>query len=679
MKSTYLDASGKAIAFCYQVGDGDIDHRYWNAPEVDEMFRRGWFATEELPSTDCVAAAAASLAANYLNFKDEDPDYAKQNLKYAEALFEFAERCDDKSCNADGPKGYYTSSKWQDDYCWAASWLYLATKDDHYLGEVFKYLDYYAPSCWTHCWNDVWAGTMCLIGEIDDLYDKDGEVLENRYREATNKSPYEEINFWSQIAKTVDNWMNGQNVTITPGGYAFLNQWGSARYNTATQLLALVYDKHHGNQASKYSEWAKSQMNYIMGANPMNRCYIVGYSDISAKYPHHRAASGLSKCEDTDEHRYVLYGALVGGPDANDQHKDVTADYVYNEVAIDYNAAFVGACAGLYHFFGDSSMQVTPDFPPAVEPDDEDPGGSSYWVEAFCVDTIQSGEPKTTDLTIYVGSNVRKNSKNISVRYYFDATGMTSLESEKIVLRQLYDQTAAETSYAAKLSGPHQYKDNIYYVEITWDGYVIANSNKKYQFTLGTYTWGNYWDPSDDWSHTGLRVETDSWKGTPEKTDYICVYDNGVLVGGIEPDGSTPVVTTATPTATATKPTATPTIKPTVTPTATVIRPTTTPVSDSKTSVTYSVANDWKTGATVNVTIQNNSTAAINGWTVNWTFADDQQITYLWNGSYTQSGNSVTVKNTAFNGLIPVNGNVSFGFNLSYSSGNTKPVAFNVN
>jgi hypothetical protein len=81
----------------------------------------------------------------------------------------------------------------------------------------------------------------------------------------------------------------------------------------------------------------------------------------------------------------------------------------------------------------------------------------------------------------------------------------------------------------------------------------------------------------------------------------------------------------------------------------------------------------------VNVTIQNNSTAAINGWTVNWTFADDQQITYLWNGSYTQSGNSVTVKNTAFNGLIPVNGNVSFGFNLSYSSGNTKPVAFNVN
>jgi hypothetical protein len=59
-----------------------------------------------------------------------------------------------------------------------------------------------------------------------------------------------------------------------------------------------------------------------------------------------------------------LYGALVGGPDQGDNHVDVTSDYIYNEVTIDYNAALVGACAGLYRFFGDSSMSVTPNFPP---------------------------------------------------------------------------------------------------------------------------------------------------------------------------------------------------------------------------------------------------------------------------------------------------------------------------
>ncbi len=549
MKSTFLDSTGKAIAFCYQVGDGDVDHAYWQAPEVDEMFRRGWFATDAMPSTDCVSAAAASLAVNYMNFKDEDPTYAEKSLKYAKALFQFAERCPSKSVNIDGPKGYYGSSKWQDDYCWAASWLYLATKDDHYLDETLKNFDYYAPSCWTHCWNDVWAGTACIIAEIDDLIDKNGQVLEDRYKTATNKSPYEEISFWSQIAKLVDGWMSGKNVTISPGGYAFLNQWGSARYNTASQLLALVYDKNHGDAPSKYSQWAKSQMDYLLGNNPLNRCYVVGYSDNSVKYPHHRAASGYATAEGTGPQKYVLYGALVGGPDASDKHIDITSDYVYNEVTIDYNAAFVGASAGIYRYFGNSTMQVTPNFPPPpVEDDPDDPSGSGYWVEGFCVDVAQSDGPKATEVTLYVKSNVSKTSKNISVRYYFDSTGMTSLDPNKIEMRQLYDQTAAETDYAAEISGPHLYKDKIYYIEVKWPNYVIANSNKKYQFAIGTYAWQNYWNPTDDWSHQGLKVVEDSWKGTPEKADNICVYDNGVLVGGTEPDGTTPGGNTPDPT-----------------------------------------------------------------------------------------------------------------------------------
>jgi len=545
MRCTFRDKDGNVVAFCYQVGDGDIDHAYWNPPEIDDMFRRGWFATKHLPSTDCVSAAAASLAVNYFNFKDTDPEYAEKSLDYAKALFDFAQK-NDKEVNADGPKGYYTSSKWQDDYCWAAAWLYLATQDDNYLNELFKY---YAPSCWTHCWNDVWAGTACILAQIDDLYDKDSEEFENRYRQAANKSPYEPIDFWAEVAKLVENWMYGKTVTITPGGYAFLNKWGSARYNTATQFVALVYDKHHGDAPSAYSQWARSQMEYLMGNNPLNRCYIVGYSDISVKFPHHRAASGLSKCEDPDPHKYVLYGALVGGPDENDQHIDMTSDWVYNEVTIDYNAAFVGACAGLYRYFGDPSMEITPNFPPKVEISDPDNGGS-YWVEAFGVDIVQSDGPKATEVTLYVRSDSRKPSKNISVRYFFDATGMSSVDPDKMEIRQLYDQTAAETDYAAKLTGPHHYKDNIYYVEISWEGFAIANSNKKYQFALGTYTWGNSWDPTDDWSYQELKIEESNYTGTPARNNRICVYDAGVLVGGIEPDGTTPQSPTPSPTPT---------------------------------------------------------------------------------------------------------------------------------
>ena len=123
--------------------------------------------------------------------------------------------------------------------------------------------------------------------------------------------------------------------------------------------------------------------------------------------------------EDPREHRYVLYGALVGGPGANDEHNDTTADWIFNEVTIDYNAAFVGACAGLYYFFGNDSMQVTPNFPPTLIEEEIE---TRYWVEAFGID-----DGKVTAVTLYVFGTAPVADKKISVRYYFDTKGMSSL------------------------------------------------------------------------------------------------------------------------------------------------------------------------------------------------------------------------------------------------------------
>jgi len=71
MRCTFRDASGNVVAFCHQVGDGDIDHAFWGAPENDTMFRRGWFITKEKPGTDIISATAASLAINYMNLKTQ--------------------------------------------------------------------------------------------------------------------------------------------------------------------------------------------------------------------------------------------------------------------------------------------------------------------------------------------------------------------------------------------------------------------------------------------------------------------------------------------------------------------------------------------------------------------------------------------------------------------------------
>jgi len=44
---------------------------------------------------------------------------------------------------------------------------------------------------------------------------------------------------------------------------------------------------------------------------------------------------------------HVLTGALVGGPDENDNYVDDRTNYVQNEVSTDYNAGFQSALAAL--------------------------------------------------------------------------------------------------------------------------------------------------------------------------------------------------------------------------------------------------------------------------------------------------------------------------------------------
>jgi alpha-L-fucosidase 2 len=60
--------------------------------------------------------------------------------------------------------------------------------------------------------------------------------------------------------------------------------------------------------------------------------------------------------------------------------------------------------------------------------------------------------------------------------------------------------------------------------------------------------------------------------------------------------------------------------------------------------------------------------AAINGWTVSWTFANGQVISQLWSGTLTQTGANVTVKNVSYNGSIPAGGSQSFGFLASWNN-----------
>ena len=117
-------------------------------------------------------------------------------------------------------------------------------------------------------------------------------------------------------------------------------------------------------------------------------------------------------------------------------------------------------------------------------------------------------------------------------------------------------------------------------------------------------------------------------------------------------------------------PTATPTRTPTATPTRTTPPATTPPGGGTGAcSVTYSIVGQWSGGFQADVKVTAGG-SAINGWTVNWTFANGQQVGSVWGATVTSSGAAVTARNAGYNGALAAGASTTFGF-LGSSGGST--------
>jgi hypothetical protein len=95
--------------------------------------------------------------------------------------------------------------------------------------------------------------------------------------------------------------------------------------------------------------------------------------------------------------------------------------------------------------------------------------------------------------------------------------------------------------------------------------------------------------------------------------------------------------------------------------------------------VVYATQSQWAGGFVAGITVTNNGTTAVNGWTLKFTFPGDQHITNGWNGTPTQSGENVTITNVSYNGTIAPGGNTSLGFQGTWNSSDAIPTAFTLN
>jgi hypothetical protein len=163
------------------------------------------------------------------------------------------------------------------------------------------------------------------------------------------------------------------NVERTPGGLLYVRQWNNMQYVSTASFLLTIYSEFLKTKNQKLNchdgivsheeilSFAKSQVDYILGQNPLNMSYLVGYGPKYPKKVHHRGASivsyrenkGFIGCTQGYDNWYgvqepnpnILVGALVGGPDNQDNFEDQRNNYVQTEACTYNTAPLVGVFA----------------------------------------------------------------------------------------------------------------------------------------------------------------------------------------------------------------------------------------------------------------------------------------------------------------------------------------------
>ncbi|MET7324472.1 cellulose binding domain-containing protein [Streptomyces sp. NPDC005549] len=92
--------------------------------------------------------------------------------------------------------------------------------------------------------------------------------------------------------------------------------------------------------------------------------------------------------------------------------------------------------------------------------------------------------------------------------------------------------------------------------------------------------------------------------------------------------------------------------------------------------VTYTVTHQWPGGFQADVRLTNTGASAWKGWSLDWAFPGDQEVTRMWNAEHTRTGTTVTAKNVGWNANVAPGASVGFGFTGSGSDTNAKPASF---
>jgi endoglucanase len=298
------------------------------------------------------AAVMAQSGRIFSNFKKQLPGLSDSCMKASTRAWDWAMKNPKLAYNQNQMNkdfkpvvttGGYGDSNFSDEFIWAASELYLSTKNNSYYTAVTILPDTLMP---LPSWGNVrllgYYSLARFNGKLTGEAKKDFPVIKARIIRAADA-------YSSATAASAYNVVMGRTARDF--------EWGSNAVAANQGILLLQAYKLAGNR--KYLEDAMGNLDYLTGRNATGYSFITGFGKKTTMFPHHR----LSEADGVAD---PIPGLLAGGPNPGQQDKcttypskvpdesytDAMCSYASNEIAINWNAPaayLAGAIEAINH------------------------------------------------------------------------------------------------------------------------------------------------------------------------------------------------------------------------------------------------------------------------------------------------------------------------------------------
>ena len=317
--------------------DGGVYHKLTNlhfdgVVMPDRATDRRYVVQKGTAATLDFAAVMAMAARLYAEYEEHYPGVPARMRTAAESAWRWAR--ENPSVEyiqpADVHTGGYGDKAFDDEFSWAAAELYLLTDDRAYLRAFERYATEPDVPSWARVGS---LGWISLAHHRERLPDEDlrARIVDGLGALAMRLAAQSRTSPW-RVAMQPSDFVWGSNAVV-------LNQ----------AMLLLQGYRLSGQR--DYLDAAQSQLDYVLGRNPLGVSYVTGHGLRTPMHVHHRPSEADGVVE-------PVPGWLSGGPNPRQQDAgdcsvsyasalpalswlDHWCSYASNEVAINWNAPLV--------------------------------------------------------------------------------------------------------------------------------------------------------------------------------------------------------------------------------------------------------------------------------------------------------------------------------------------------